>query len=64
MKEKNIDKTKISREKYLYHNIELLLKKYRDVIWSMEISAIQAQNGFELEMGCKLKEFLEMSYIV
>lgn len=62
MKEKNIDKAKISREEYLYHNTELLLRKYRDVVWSIEVSAIQAQISFELEMDCKLEEFLEMSY--
>lgn len=50
------------RDKKAYHNTELLLKKYRDVIWSMEVSAIQAQISFEIEMGCKLEEFLDMSY--
>lgn len=50
------------REKKAYHNTELLLRKYRDVVWSIEVSAIQAQISFEIEMGCKLEEFLEMSY--
>ena len=50
------------REKKAYDNTELLLKKYRDVVWSIEVSAIQAQISFEIEMGCKLEEFLEMSY--
>lgn len=50
------------REEYLYHNTELLLKKYRDVVWSIEISAIQTQINFELKMDCKIEEFLEMSY--
>ena len=58
---KTVDK-KISREEYLYHNTEVLLKKYRDVVWSIEVSTIQAQISFELEMDCKLEEFLEMSY--
>ena len=31
-------------------------------MWSIEVSAIQAQISFEIEMGCKLEEFLEMSY--
>ena len=53
---------KMTREEYLYHNTELLLKKYRDVVWSIEVSAMQAQISFELEMDCKLEEFLEMSY--
>lgn len=51
-----------TREEYLYHNTEVLLKKYRDVVWSIEVSAIQAQINFELEMDCKLDEFLEMTY--
>ena len=59
---KSIDQSKISKEEYLYHNTEILLKKYRDVVWSIEVSAMQAQISFELEMDCKLEEFLEMSY--
>ena len=53
---------KMSREEYLYHNTEVLLKKYRDVVWSIEVATIQAEISFELEMDCKLEEFLEMSY--
>ena len=34
------EKKKMSREEYLYHNTEILLKKYRDVVWSVEVSAI------------------------
>ncbi|MBQ4110304.1 MAG: hypothetical protein IJC74_05420 [Clostridia bacterium] len=63
MKEKRkTDDKKMSREEYLYHNTEMLLKKYRDVVWSIEVSAIQAQANFELEMDCKLEEYLKMSY--
>ncbi|MBQ6907876.1 MAG: hypothetical protein IJQ28_05805 [Clostridia bacterium] len=51
------------RERYLYHNTELLLKRYRDVVWSVEASLEQAKLGFESEMECKLEEFLEMSYV-
>lgn len=52
----------MSRNEFLYHNTEILLKKYRDVVWSIEASAIQAEISFELEMDCRLEEFLEMSY--
>ena len=62
MKANNKTDKNISREEYLYHNTEILLSKYRDVVWSIEVSAIQAQISFELEMDCKLEEFLEMSY--
>ena len=53
---------KMTREEYLYHNTEMLLKKYRDVVWSIDVATIQAEISFELEMDCKLEEFLEMSY--
>ena len=46
----------------LYNDTEMLLKRYREVVWSIEVSAIQAQISFELEMDCTLEEFLEMSY--
>lgn len=55
-------KKEMSREEFLYHNTEVLLKRYRDVVWSIEVSAMQAEFNFEIEMGCKLDEFLGMSY--
>ena len=61
MRKKEQEK-RTEREEYLYHNTELLLKKYRDVVWSIEVSAIQAQINFENEMDCTLSEFLNMSY--
>lgn len=59
---KKEEEKRTEREEYLYHNTELLLKKYRDVVWSVEVSAIQAQINFENEMDCTLSEFLNMSY--
>ena len=53
---------KMSKEEYLYHNTEVLLKKYRDVVWSIEVAAIQNQISLELEMDCNLDGYLEMSY--
>ena len=53
---------KTVKDEYLYHNTKVLLKKYRDVVWSIEVSAIQAEINFELEMDCTLNEFLNMSY--
>lgn len=50
------------RNEYLYHNTELLLKKYREVVFSIEIGATQAEYDFESEMCCKLDEYLEMSH--
>lgn len=60
-KDMRTDKQK-EYEKKMYHNTEILLKRYRDVVWSMEVSAIQARMNFEYEMGCSLDEFLQMSY--
>ncbi|MBE7015050.1 MAG: hypothetical protein E7419_07625 [Ruminococcaceae bacterium] len=60
----NENKNKLSREEYLYHNTEILLKKNREVVWSIETSAIQARTSLELEMDCNLEEFLEMSSAV
>ena len=62
MKENKKENGKMSREEYLYHNTELLLKKYRNVVWSIEVAAIQNQVSLELEMDCNLDSFLEMSY--
>lgn len=59
--DKNKTEKKKSREEYLYHNTELLLKKYRYVVWSIEVSTTRAQMRFELEMDCKLEELLEIS---
>lgn len=60
-KDMRTDKQK-EYEKKMYHNTEILLKRYRDVVWSMEVSATQARINFEYEMGCSLDEFLQMSY--
>ncbi len=59
-KPKGSDRTE--REEYLYHNTLLLLKKYRDVVWSIEVAAMQAQIDFEAEMDCNLDDFLNKSY--
>ena len=58
MSDMSIKKERTSREEYLYHNTEVLLRKYREVVWSIEESTVQAQLSFELEMDCKLSEFL------
>lgn len=63
LKNTNETGSKQKHENFLYHNTEILLKHYRDVVWSVEASVLQAELGFELEMNCKLEEFLEMSYV-
>ena len=58
MKQNN-EKTK--RVEYLYHNTEILLKRYREVVWSIEVSAAQAKMNLELELDCGLDELLKFS---
>ncbi len=46
-----------------YHNTFLLLCKYRDVVWSLEVSAQKLKNRFKLEMGSSIEDFLESVYL-
>ena len=45
-----------------FHNTELLLKNYREVVWSLEVSVFHANRQFLEEYGSSLEDFLEMSY--
>lgn len=42
-----------------YHNTFLLLSKYRDVVWSLEVSTNKAKGKFLKEMGCNIEEYLD-----
>ena len=42
-----------------YHNTWRLLKAYRDVVWSMEVSVSQLKNEFQVEYGSSIEEFLD-----
>ena len=46
-----------------YHDTWRLLKKYRDVLWSLELSVQQARNNFQLEFGSSIEDFLESIYL-
>lgn len=61
MKKKNelIDNT----ENPLYHDTWKLLKKYRDVVWSLELSVQQVRSKFEIEYGSSIEEFLDSVYL-
>lgn len=50
-------------ENPLYHDTWKLLKKYRDVVWSLELSVQQVKKKFELEMGSSIEDFLESVYL-
>lgn len=47
----------------LYHDTWTLLRKYRDVVWSLELSVRRAQNKFEIEYGKSIEDFLESIYL-
>jgi hypothetical protein len=41
-----------------YHDT-LLLKKYRDVVWNLELSVQQARRQFQAEYGSSIEDFLK-----
>lgn len=49
-------------ENPLYHDTWKLLQKYRDVIWSMELSVQQVKISFEKEFGQTIDDFLDSIY--
>ena len=50
-------------ENPLYHDTWKLLKKYRDVVWSLELSIQQVRNRFELDYGSSIEDFLDSVYL-
>ncbi len=46
-----------------YHDTRKLLKKYRDVTWSLELSVQRLKNQFHVEYGTNIEEFLDMVYL-
>lgn len=50
-------------ENPLYHDTWKLLKKYRDVVWSLELSVQQVKKKFEVEMGSSIEDFLDSVYL-
>ena len=47
----------------LYHDTWKLLIKYRDVVWSLELSVQQVRNKFEIEYGNTIEDFLDSVYL-
>ena len=56
-------KVKSVTENPLYHDTWRLLKKYRDVVWSLELSVQQVRNKFQIEFGKTVEDFLESIYL-
>ena len=50
-------------ESPLYHDTWKLLKKYRDVVWSLEISVQHVRAKFEIEYGTSIERFLNSAYL-
>ena len=46
-----------------YHNTFLLLSKYRDVVWSLEVTTKKTKSRFIKEMGCDVEEFLDTAHL-
>ena len=63
MGNKKMPQTPNIMENPLYHNTWKLLKKYRDVVWSLELSVQQVKNKFELEFGDSIEDFLDSIYV-
>ena len=47
----------------MYHDTLTLLKKYRDVVWSLELSVQQVRRQFRIEYGDSIEDFLESIYL-
>lgn len=47
----------------LYHDTWKLLTKYRDVVWSLELSVQQVRKQFHIEYGKSIEDFLESVYL-
>lgn len=46
-----------------YHDTRRLLRKYRDVTWSLELSVQQLKNQFHIEYGTDIEAFLDTVYV-
>lgn len=51
------------KENPLYHDTWILLRKYRDVVWSLELSVQQVRRQFQIEFGSSIEDFLESIYL-
>ena len=46
-----------------FHDTYLLLKKYRDVVWGLELSVQQVKRRLQMEVGSSIEDFLESIYL-
>lgn len=50
-------------ENPLFHDTWKLLRKYRDVVWSLELSVQQVKKSFEIEFSTSIDDFLDSVYL-
>ena len=50
-------------ENPLYHDTWTLLRKYREVVWNLELSVQKVRRQFNIEFGSSIEDFLESIYI-
>ncbi len=46
-----------------YHDTWMLLQKYRDVVWSLELSVQKVRTKFQMELGSSIEDFLDSIYV-
>ena len=46
-----------------YHDTQLLLKKYRDVVWSLSMSVEHVKSDFRTYYGGSIEDFLDSVYV-
>ncbi len=46
-----------------FHDTWLLLRKYRDVVWGLELSVQQVKRRFQMEIGSSIEDFLDSIYL-
>lgn len=59
---KKTDKSNVQGDSR-YHDTWKLLKKYRDVVWSLELSVQQIKSQFQIEYGSSIDDFLDSIYM-
>ena len=50
-------------ENPLYHDAWTLLKKYRTVVWNLELAVQRVRTNFQVEYGSSIEDFLESIYL-
>ncbi len=53
----------VPQEDPRYHDTWVLLQKYRDVVWSLELSVQKVRMKFQIELGSSIEDFLDSIYV-